>query len=708
MFSSEYYNMTRLKIMILIVFWLFFLTGLAGAADFQSHPPIRPLAQPSQRPWGLGQKVFVAPTGDDANPGTEAKPWRTINAALKHLEPGDTLYLRGGIYFENVYCAIAGRPDAFITIRSYPGELAVIDGGLSEFQQDARGCWQPYKDGAAGEFISTRFYKNIRDVVGLFGDSNVGLQTYWYAMDLRSDNELWIPDEKLMVKPIYCGPGLWYDKQTGRIHCRLAHTRLELPASSNHKITHYRGQTDPRQLPLVIAPFNSRPLFVDQAMYIRFQDLVIRGGGYVTVDLLFGVGIEFDNCTIYAGTYGIWAKNTGPLKMTHCGVYGMIPPWAFRRENELYSYTSKAYPPFLEDNQGGQSYHSKSVQPQKIVRNIARLPTHAVLATAGGYEFEVFYYPANHDWEISHCEFTDGHDGVYLSGKDIYFHHNWVDNLQDDAVYISSPTTYFPTRLFIYQNLISTCTTAFGAHGRGGPGGDIYMYRNIVDMRRPVQYHRPVPNQPETKLIIRGSTIFQIHGSRHLLHMERMYFYQNTFLYPANHIRGAFTGGTALAWHESAARRVFNNIFVFYGLGGKYPKPGFGKNRDKADLQIDGNLHWNLTAGEGASPDWLKSLRDHKISQSNKINYPDGLAARCFAADPRFIRVSDDPKVVNDYRLQKDSPAIGKGVPLPREWPDILKLQEKNPDIGALPSYGAQLMVGRHSRITAGMPGEPQ
>ena len=697
--------MTRLKVIILIVLGLFFQIGLADAVDFQSHPPLRPLAQPTQRPLAPGKGLFVSPTGDDANPGTEAKPWRTINAACKHLEPGDTLYLRGGSYFENVYCAAAGKPEAPITIRSYPGELAVIDGGLPEFQQNPASSWLPAEAGAAGEFISTRTYKNIRDVVGLFGDSNVGLQTYWYAMDLRSDNETWIPDEKLMVKPVYCGPGLWYDKQTGRIHCRLAHTKLEMPAQSGHKITHYQGQTDPRKLPLVIAPFNSRPLFVDQAMYVKFQDLVIRGGGYVTVDLLFGIGLEFDNCTIYAGTYGVWAKNTGPLKMTNCGVYGMIPPWAFRQENGLYSYSSNEYPPFLFDQGGVKSANPMPVRSKKIVRNISRLPTHAILATAGGYEFEVFYYPANHDWEISQCEFTDGHDGVYLSGDNIHFHHNWVDNMQDDAVYISSPTTYYPTRLFIYQNLISTCTTAFGAHARGGPGGDIFISRNIVDMRRPVQYLRPSPDQPDNTLIRRGSAVFQIHGSQHLISMERMYFYQNTFLYPANHIRATFTGSTGLAWIENTPRRVFNNIFVFYGMGGRYPKPDFGK-KEMADLQIDGNIHWNLTPGETPGHDWLQALRDHKISQMNKPSYPDGLAAHCFAADPKFYRISDNPNALNDYRLQKESPAIGNGVILPREWPDILKPQANKPDIGALPSGGPQLKVGRHSLITAGMPGE--
>ena len=45
-----------------------------------------------------------------------------------------------------------------------------------------------------------------------------------------------------------CGPGVWYDMKTGRIHARLGHTNLAHLGDQN-----YRGETDPRKLPLVIA-----------------------------------------------------------------------------------------------------------------------------------------------------------------------------------------------------------------------------------------------------------------------------------------------------------------------------------------------------------------------------------------------------------------------------------------------------------------------
>jgi len=60
-----------------------------------------------------------AARGKDEDPGSKERPWRTINHALKQLQAGDTLYLRAGTYFENVYCAVAGTPAKPITIRAY-------------------------------------------------------------------------------------------------------------------------------------------------------------------------------------------------------------------------------------------------------------------------------------------------------------------------------------------------------------------------------------------------------------------------------------------------------------------------------------------------------------------------------------------------------------------------------------------------------------
>ena len=39
-----------------------------------------------------------APAADDRNPGTEAKPFKTIQTAVDVARPGDTIYVKAGLY----------------------------------------------------------------------------------------------------------------------------------------------------------------------------------------------------------------------------------------------------------------------------------------------------------------------------------------------------------------------------------------------------------------------------------------------------------------------------------------------------------------------------------------------------------------------------------------------------------------------------------
>jgi len=79
----------------------------------------------------LGQpnsSFYVATTGKDSNPGTQAAPWRTIQHAADTARAGSTVNVRGGIYEELVGLRASGNAsDGFITFRSYPGETAVLE-----------------------------------------------------------------------------------------------------------------------------------------------------------------------------------------------------------------------------------------------------------------------------------------------------------------------------------------------------------------------------------------------------------------------------------------------------------------------------------------------------------------------------------------------------------------------------------------------------
>jgi parallel beta-helix repeat protein len=71
---------------------------------------------------------YVATSGNDANPGTIAAPFKTVSKAALVVVPGDVVNVRGGVYYERVRIPSKGTASARIVFQSYPGETAVIDG----------------------------------------------------------------------------------------------------------------------------------------------------------------------------------------------------------------------------------------------------------------------------------------------------------------------------------------------------------------------------------------------------------------------------------------------------------------------------------------------------------------------------------------------------------------------------------------------------
>lgn len=75
-----------------------------------------------------GRVYYVAPDGDDANPGTIDHPFRTLQHAVNQVQAGETLHVRAGTYHEAVTIRNSGTAAQPITIAAYPGETPVIDG----------------------------------------------------------------------------------------------------------------------------------------------------------------------------------------------------------------------------------------------------------------------------------------------------------------------------------------------------------------------------------------------------------------------------------------------------------------------------------------------------------------------------------------------------------------------------------------------------
>jgi hypothetical protein len=72
---------------------------------------------------GTGQhsaaEYYLTPSGSDANPGTQARPWKTITKADNTLQPGDTVYIMNGEYQNKINTFNSGEASRYITYRAY-------------------------------------------------------------------------------------------------------------------------------------------------------------------------------------------------------------------------------------------------------------------------------------------------------------------------------------------------------------------------------------------------------------------------------------------------------------------------------------------------------------------------------------------------------------------------------------------------------------
>lgn len=120
--------------------------GAPSAGTFTAPAVAAPLTQatalPVPGPVPQGGPYYVAPTGDDSNPGTPEKPWRTIQKAADTLVAGETVYIRSGVYEERVLPQNSGSAGRPITYAAYPGETATIDGSSIALPDDLAGLFE--------------------------------------------------------------------------------------------------------------------------------------------------------------------------------------------------------------------------------------------------------------------------------------------------------------------------------------------------------------------------------------------------------------------------------------------------------------------------------------------------------------------------------------------------------------------------------------
>ncbi len=137
-----------------------------------------------------GGIVYVAPNGSPTAAGTLPEPI-DIDSALQYLQPGQTIYVRGGTYHRTAPLVIAkgnnGTPDKLKMLTAAPNERPVFD-----FRKKTNGFtvggdyWKIAGidlTGAAGNGVRVSGHHNLLERINTYANGDTGLQISGAATD---------------------------------------------------------------------------------------------------------------------------------------------------------------------------------------------------------------------------------------------------------------------------------------------------------------------------------------------------------------------------------------------------------------------------------------------------------------------------------------------------------------------------------------------
>jgi hypothetical protein len=692
----------------------------------------------------MATEVFVSPAaapGDlDGGDGSLANPFQSVANGIKKArdDGGGIVLLDGGHFIESVHLATVSGPDAdhpIVVGPSGTGGEVFIDSCLPEFlDPDAGPQWEPVEvppDGFTEEYESVGHYPPVGTGAGV-GRVNRGafldepahtrLVSYAELEDLRADNQLWPDDVGNIVwraKPgepgtfihedrndrphrrpwVYMGPGIWFDQTMlgddpehgRRIHIRLAPTTNNIPNWPDYD----PAVTDPNQLKLALSLEEKYAIFLRDCHHIEFRNLTLRFGNPDTVRLNSCSDIGFDHCRIRSGSRAIRLlaetdhKNEN-IRVEHCVIDGGIPTWYFRSDRKdtyLVGPNDQETAAAAEVHENKLGYATSGVQVSGDERSTGVT--------------------------VHHCEIFNAHDS-YVFGDGMQFHHNWVHNLNDDAIALSADAQTKNAKVFC--NVVTRCLTAlsFAAKKAVGP---VYIFGNLIDIREPTLGIRPSGNDTGVPDSLRQGHFFKDgadEGSIELFHNTCLVLDPGAKGDDLDDVNDAGFSYYVSIGKGELPRNAFNNILVAAFTPGAV-KPIAFLAPESFDVETDGNTFFRIPQGD-PGPNFIVRRRivnaesgDFADLDAYRNHYwPDGVGEyehESALGDPvfkSFDTATGAPHRRDDLRLRlcPESPAKGTAVGMSDELNAMYSaaVGEDPTDRGCYPSTGARLQVGVDGR----------
>ncbi len=586
-------------------------------------------------------------TGNDANDGlAPERALASIRKAADSVNPGDTVLVAPGIYYENVVLSRGGTAEKPVTFRAdnRNGGRVILTAANRELREK-KIRWK--LEDANHQIYSIPF---SHYPARMLFDGRVDLFGGYFNLEgLRT----------FTLKDGYPGPlnGYTWDEKTKRLYVRL-------PAGGIY------GSPDPEKHTFSAAPPSSHgvnghhltgPETANVFIRIRGKAYIILDGFSFETPSMTGVGnlgeeVVVRNCRFKGCRFGVFGGSR--VFVEHC-IYDQFP--VFQETNRIIerhhgSETAKKFRFYFWSYKGVNTDYSR--RPFKNYET----------GIIGGVRA---------DWHLRDCIIEDSFEGFsswcVSNARNLRVYGNIFRRIVDNAV----ETENHAADVRIYGNLFEDNTEAISWQPLAGTPwpGPVFVYRNLFTetpalspLRKALGGHPGVfklgaSGQNWTSSRMGGTSvdILESRISKRFVAVPDPGFlvFNNTIIQPEHNLLTTPQPISGPANRELVNFRFFNNLNLTHGLHSRTEWRG---------SLIEFFRNWNLTRPDDPQKDLVSARNGRIVNTIGEIGFRN--------------------PGKNDYRLSESSPLIGKGTLM-------LEEQDASADIGAIPA-------GADFELTAG------
>ncbi len=424
-------------------------------------------------------KYYINPTtGNDDNPGTMDKPWKTIQHGVlqkdreNYVRPGDTLFLSGGRYFEtNILFRLSGEKDNPITITNVPGETAIIDGTIQELQSVEE--WE-LVDRERSIYRSRNSIKMIlEDKKDLLAGGFFAFEGQRYTLIAYKNKESLFSDrqfEDLTTGHWYVGPGVFYVNKfirsggtvqenpapdAGHIFLRLQAPDFSRVGGKHNSIGSYGQSLSFENFEIHISQF-SIPCFSFNPgpnNYLNICGIEFYNHGRAVFDLATFQGCKFSNLDIqttgdgFRGSISVGKPDKNIFDNIRFTTH--IPPWVSFNDAK------------------GDGDPKNCIPPNDPASSVGK---------------RAFTITSTNNIEIRNSHFFKSFDGIFIEDKvnQIFIHNNLFEDIFDDSITLAQGSY----DIEVANNKFINVGTGVSHQLTEGPPknkiGTIYIHHNLV------------------------------------------------------------------------------------------------------------------------------------------------------------------------------------------------------------------------------------